>query len=189
MFALIKRQSKEWCLAANLILEESTLWWQYNPMGSITRSETMHITALLHTDYDLVGFVDGSWKLKLGCTLAGIGGFIQKSDGATILTFSGPSEAVNAQEVEWKALCFMLNFFLMSKWASSSLILYTDSSTSTCKFLEQFSAGWRDDTLGITNSSMLEKIRVKNISRELNNRADILAKRGAQKSQMALFWD
>ncbi|XP_017245737.2 uncharacterized protein LOC108217416 [Daucus carota subsp. sativus] len=188
MMSAIKQHAKEWCLAAELITDSSLAWWDWNPMGTITRSETLQLQSLTQVKWDLIGFVDGSWKNKQGQSLAGIGGFIQKKNGDCIFTFAGPCGANGALEAEWLALTYLIQNFLTSKWASKSLIIYTDCSAVIHKFMDSYvdrseEARWPFDGL-----AQVQNIQVRCIPRDLNSKADFLAKSGAQKNQISLFW-
>lgn len=140
-FASVKVLSKKWWLISDIIIESTTSWWSQNPMGSITKSETDQMHALLQTNRDLIGFLDGSWKLKQENIQAGIGGYIQKKNEDVIFSFSGPCCANYAFQTEWNALSHMLSNFANSKWADRSLLLYTDCGKLVCKILELFSGG------------------------------------------------
>lgn len=186
--ALVKLQSKEWCLASNLILKDALCWWNSNPMGSITYSDTIQMQALYQVDADLIGFVDGSTKTRQGEINSGIGGIIQKRNGDVIFTFSGPFHAISPSDVEWGALCHMLRNFVGSKWVNKSLIIYVDCKPLICRFLELFSGKPEGDCSELALQISTKSIKVNLISRDLNNMADSLAKTGSQKLEMTQSW-
>lgn len=157
-------------------------------MGSITKSETDQLHALLQTNRDLIGFLDGSWKLKQGGNLAGIGGYILKKNGDVIFSFSGPCCACDAFQAEWNALSFILSSFAESAWADRSLILYTDCGRLVYKFLKLCSGGVEEAQASLTGLIRSNNIYIRQIPRELNCKADWLAKQGAKKTHLAHFW-
>lgn len=188
VLARVKQQSKDWCVAMGLILEESACWWSLNPMGTLTHSAAKQKQDLLKVEHELIGFVDGSWKIRKGLIEAGIGGAMQKPNGNSIYTFSGPCHASNAFEAEWSAICYLLRNFLKSRWVKCSLIIYTDSKSVWKKFLELYSGSYQGEFGDFVKLVRSKEIKVQHIPRDLNVLADSLAKSGARKSNMAFFW-
>ncbi|WOG84202.1 hypothetical protein DCAR_0103384 [Daucus carota subsp. sativus] len=184
----LKSLAREWCLAENLITVSSTTWWDHNPMGSITKSEDDQMKALSQVNWDLIAFLDGSWKILQGSNQAGIGGYIQQKNGNAIFSFSGPSSACSAFQAEWNALTFLLTNFAKSRWSDHSLLIYSDCKSLICKFLELFTSDVEEEYIYLARLIKPMKVYIKLISRDLNCRADMLAKQGAHNSQMAHFW-
>lgn len=77
-------------MAFDLLLEQSTKWWNVNPMTSVTNFELTQSQKLFVEKFDLLGFIDGSYKNIAGVTKSGIGGMIQTRDKKIIFIFSGP---------------------------------------------------------------------------------------------------
>lgn len=187
IIAVIKVQSKEWCLAFSIIHRSSLLWWNANPVGSVTNSVNSQLSDLLSAETGLIGFIDGSWKFRKGMHAAGIGGFVQDSKNNVILTFSGPTSAENSLEAEGKALACLVDIFKTSRWHDHSLSVYSDSKILVKRFLE-----WRlngKDTLGGIFLSMgnMPNIKLHYISADINIKADKLAKLGINRGKLSQF--
>ena len=188
LVATIKQQAKEWCLAFNLIHESSVIWWNGNPMGVLTNSETMQFKELMSKAADLVGFVDGSFKSKNGLVKSGIGGVIYRKNGDCIFYFSGPSKVSNSFDAEWSALDFMVKSFASSVWNKRNLVIYSDCKKLICKYLDLASnIGRVQDELLISTGSH-NNIMVKYILRDLNYEADYLVKKGADTNVSVSHW-
>lgn len=64
---------------------------------------------LLHANYDLVGFSDGSWFINQnGHIKVGIWGIVLDKDNNQIYLSSGPSEAKTTLEAELQACCHLI---------------------------------------------------------------------------------
>ena len=157
-------------------------------MGSVTYSESIQLQNLYKVEVDLIGFIDGSHKQMLGLIKAGIGGVLHNINKDAIFTFSGHFTADSPSDVEWGALCFLLNNFVKSKWANKSLIIYVDCKPLVVRFLELYSGKNDGEHAELTNQVISRKISIKLIPRELNNVADSLAKKGGQKAELASLW-
>lgn len=187
ILAAAKNQSKEWCIAFNLITEEAGIWWTSNPIGSITYSETSQRNALMNVNFKFISFIDGSWKASRNHVHAGIGGLLFNHSGEAIFSFSGPILAANPAETEWGALKFLLEAIKNKSWKAFSILIYTDCKYLLSKLAEilvdsnEESDMWR---------SIIRSygIQIKLIPSDLNMLADHLAKRGAHYAQMDLFW-
>lgn len=137
-------------------------------MGTITRSKSSQLHTLIQVKWDLIGFLDRSWRIKQGTLPAGIRGFIQKKNGDSIFSFSKSSRARDALDPEWHIPNFLIRNFLWSKWQqpTNSLLIYMDCSTLVCKFSELFTDGVEEAHLLVRP----KKIYIKQIPRDLNLR-------------------
>ena len=188
LFSMVHQFSKEWCIAFGSITQDSVKWWLSNPVGSVTNSEKQQLERLRSTNAEFIGFIDGSQKMTNSISLAGIGGIVMDKKENVFFTFSGPVSASSPSDTEWKALRFLIFSFAGSKWGSKSIRIYSDSINLVNNFLQLQVAtnNYSDPSLHKLVSSM--QISIKFIPRELNTRADLLAKRGARRPDMALFW-
>ena len=90
----------EWCQASNLMHNRSIFRLRASPIGAISESEGMLFKDLFLCGSNLIGFVDGSWKLKSGSITADIGGLIFEKNGNAIFSFAAPSQAICSVDVE-----------------------------------------------------------------------------------------
>lgn len=90
--------------------------------------------------------------------------------------------------MEWQALGYLLFSLFETKWKSKSLCIYTDNSAVVKAFLEMQIVKKYDSDPSFHKVASSLSVSIKSISRDLNARADLLAKRGAQRSEMACFW-
>ena len=186
LLAMIKNLTKEWSLAFDLMIESSLQWWNHNPVGSITFSESYQMDSLFTTGNSLVGFIDGSHKARSGQILSGMGGVILDSEKNTIFIFSGPVSSDSALEAEWQALKFTVQAFGKSPYKDRSLIIYSDCSRLVCKYLEITTLQGAEESLNLLVQNL--SIKVKLIHRDLNQKADKLAKEGASRPSLIHLW-
>ncbi|KAK1384947.1 hypothetical protein POM88_022682 [Heracleum sosnowskyi] len=175
---LIIHRSAQWCLAAGLLVKETLAWWNFNPMGCITRSISLKKLDLLNNGCALTGFIDGSWKLdNKGVIVAGIGGLILNQEGKKKLEFAGPIRTLDALHTEWGALIFIVDFF-SKKNLNISLMIYSNSALLVRSLLNFKNRGNIEDELifEVRKKMLRHNIFLKQISRDYNDKEDLLAK-------------
>ncbi|KAK1360351.1 hypothetical protein POM88_044825 [Heracleum sosnowskyi] len=176
-----------WCQAANLIDDGPT--WKTNPIGMILSSRKKRLSSLFNANSDLIGFIDGAWKISEENKIqAGIGGYLKDAKGNLILVFSGPVLASSASDCEFRAICFLINKIVSSQWRGKSCIIYSDSIVLVKDFQQ---SKFKIDQSELENSNsfiLLSKVEFKKIDRVLNWEAGNLAKEGALKDKILFAW-
>ncbi|KAK1389254.1 hypothetical protein POM88_017432 [Heracleum sosnowskyi] len=187
LHVLITYRSQLWCQAANLIDDRPT--WKTNPIGMILSSSKKRLSSLFNANSELIGFIDGAWKIsKENKIQAGIGGYLKDAKGNLILVFSGPVNASSASECEYRAIGFLINKIVSSQWRGKSCVIYSDS-VEMVKDIRQ--SKFKMDHSEFENSKsviLLSKVEFKKVDRVLNWEADNLEKEGAMKDKMYFAW-
>ncbi|KAK1357882.1 hypothetical protein POM88_051138 [Heracleum sosnowskyi] len=167
LHVLITYRSQLWCQAANLIDDGPT--WKTNPIGMILSSSKKRLSSLFNANSDLIGFIDGAWKISEENKIqAGIGGYLKDAKGNLILVFSGPVNASSASECEYRAICFLINKIVSSQWRGKSCVIYSDS-VEMVKDIQQ--SKFKMDHSEFENSKsviLLSKMEFKKVDRVLN---------------------
>lgn len=155
--------------------------WVANPIGylkiqAINKKDAL--LKILHDNYDLVGFTDGSWSMGQNQILeAGQGGILYDKPNHSIFLFSGPIQASTPLEAEFLACRFLIEEVKKSNFAGSKIIICTDSYW----LAEEFSAiKIKDQTW--TNFYIMQ------CDREINLESDFLAKNGAKQHSLLSEW-
>ncbi|KAK1399306.1 hypothetical protein POM88_009169 [Heracleum sosnowskyi] len=179
---LILHRSAQWCLAAGFLVKETLAWWNINPMGCITRSIALKKMDLLNNGCALTGFIDGSWKLdNKGELVAGIGGLVLNTEGKKKLEFAGPIRTLDALHAEWKALFFIVDI-ISKKNLNTSWMIYSDSALLVRSLLTFKNRGNIEEELiiEVRKKILRHNIFIKQISRDFNDKEDLLAKLGSK---------
>lgn len=187
---LVKFRVKEWALALDLLNKDTMIWWELNPMGSVTRSVFLRKQGLLLSGFDLVGFIDGSWSTKNGVMKAGIGGILKDSVGRVKMNFSGPVLATNPFFSELGALNSFLMIVKEHITNMDNMVIYTDSA-SLVDLVLNFKATkltYISQDFGLDECLKEAHFVVKKISRHDNLEADQLAKNGASFIDLSYTW-
>lgn len=159
-----------------LLNKDGIVWWDNNPMDSISGSHRHLSASLLFYEFELMGFIDGSLtKLKDGRYISGIEWVIKQTDGTKVLRFSGPGNATKIIDVKIATFRTLINLLNQSDMKASNILVYSDSKELVRMFKEN--KFFQELILELVNKGW--KIRAKKLAREFNFDANSLAKFGA----------
>ncbi|KAK1394713.1 hypothetical protein POM88_013769 [Heracleum sosnowskyi] len=177
-----------WCQSVNLLEESAT--WSSNPARSIIRSNKNRIGNLYNINAELVGFIDGAWKMGMNQEIqAGIGGYLKDKEGNLLFIFSGPVKALSAIQSEFEAMMFLVIKILESPWCNNHCLIYSDS-LELVKRIQRIRLGHDHECEErIKDFLLVAKVEFKKVDRILNCEADNLAKQGATRQKMGLVDD
>ncbi|KAK1371240.1 hypothetical protein POM88_037332 [Heracleum sosnowskyi] len=150
---LILHRSAQWCLAAGFLVKETLAWWNINPMGCITRS----------------------------ISLKKMDGLILNQEGKKKLEFAGPIRTLDALHAEWEALFFIVDI-ISKKNLITSWMIYSDSALLVRSLLNFKNRGNIEEDLiiEVRKKMLRHNIFMKQISRDFNDKVDLLAKLGSK---------
>lgn len=132
---------------------------------------------MLNNNADLVGFIDGAWKINNNPEIqAGTRGYVKDSEGNLVLIFSGPVIANSPLQCELEALLFVINKLASNEWNNIHSIHYTDS-LQLIKEIHKFKISIHHHLdKEIKDLILNTKIVFKKVDKILNCEADNLAK-------------
>ncbi|KAK1391582.1 hypothetical protein POM88_010638 [Heracleum sosnowskyi] len=160
-------------------------------MVSILRPNKVSQIGVYNNHRGFCGFIDGSWRRATDQgSSCGVGGYLQDIYGNLLFFFSGPSIASCALVYEYNAL-----FFLLKSNGDSPLMHKKFTIFSDCQELVD-SINCLKITLQVpwfADSSFMDLIHLVNfdfvkIHRDLNSKADSLARQGVQLGNMFSTW-
>lgn len=125
VFILLKIRAVEWLQATQLLYKTCMVWWNNNPIGSVSGSLRHLSTRVSSHELELTGFIDGHLeKIKGVRVSSGIGGVIKLKDGSKVLEFLGPSIVDKIIDVELDAFRALKNLLNQNGRKASSILVY-----------------------------------------------------------------
>ena len=167
--------------------------WKANPKGAIavhTHKLSTEFWRFKMQSFDYICAVDGAWGgNERGVIGGGMGGFIKNSQGRIKFLFSGPSPASNAEEAEVFGLIYILRKIISKNFHSKRVLICSDSTVVVNAFNSGFDMAY---PLLIPNFSFQSFINtsifIQFVPRNLNDTADLLAKKGIGRPNTVVYW-
>lgn len=179
----------KWGSAAGLMDFGADPLWRVNPSGAVAIRHHKILNTFWRfkrDQFDYVAAVDGAWGLADDFSYkGGIGGYLQDSSGKLVLIFSGPVNSISAQDTEVEAILFLINWMINLNLDFKRAVICSDSSVVVNAFNEGISVKFPVQALDFSHQMKINSsIFIQFVPRNLNERADELAKKGIHRSNL-----